>query len=86
MLAGHAGHVLIGAQSGADALEFVGCDRNAEAGAADDDAEIDLLVEHCLGDCLADSGDITGRVDTIGRAEIFTFDALLMQMIHDLDV
>ena len=54
--AGHLGGVAVAAQGGADALDLVGGDGDADAGAADEDAALALPVRDGAGHGLAVDG------------------------------
>ena len=82
MAAGHLGGVAVAAQGGADALDLVGGDGDADAGAADEDAALVLPARDGAGHGLAVDGVVAALFAV--RAEVLVGKAQLVQMAHDL--
>ena len=82
MAAGHLGGVAVAAQGGADALDLVRGDGDADAGAADEDAALALAGRDGARNGLAIDGVVAAFL-TVG-AEVLIGKAQLVQMAHDL--
>ena len=80
--AGHLGGVAVAAQGGADALDLVRGDGDADAGAADEDAALALPGRDGARNGLAVDGVVAAFL-AVG-AEVLIGKAQLVQMAHDL--
>ena len=80
--AGHLGGVAGAAQGGAEALDLVGGDGDADAGAADEDAALVLPARDGAGHGLAVDGVVAALFAV--RAEVLVGKAQLVEMAHDL--
>src|ERR1043166_2362925 len=82
VLTAHLGLIFGTAIGGADAVPFVGCDRHANAAAADQDAKIGAL----LADVVRDGAGIVRVINRFRRGSAFIADlnALLLKVLFDL--
>ena len=80
--AGHLCRVAVPAQGGADALDLVGGDGDADARAADEDAALAFTARDRAGHSLAVDGVVAALL-AVG-AEVLVGKAQLVEMAHDL--
>ena len=82
MAAGHLCRVAVPAQGGADALDLVGGDGDADARAADEDAALAFPARDRARDGLTVDGVVAALITV--SAEVLVGKAQLVEMAHDL--
>ena len=78
--AGCLGREAVPAKGGADSVDLVRCDGNADSGAADDDAVLIFAARNGLSDSASEVGIIAARLAVSAEVEVFLPPAV--QVLH----